>query len=49
MDNDHARWDEEHRLMCEDCTADYVDFCMDVVRDAELDAMIEREESEEVM
>ena len=37
----HSRWDEEHRKVCEDCYADWIDACMDMVRDAELDATAE--------
>ena len=39
----HNRWDEDHRKVCEDCYSEYVDACMDMARDAELDAMAEAE------
>lgn len=41
----HDRFDEEHRLICEDCTADYFDFCQEQADEARLDAMAELEEA----
>ena len=39
----HSRWDEEHRRVCEDCYSDWYDEILDMIRDAELDAMAEAE------
>ena len=38
---EHSRFDEEHRMVCEECYSDYADFCMDTARDHELDMMME--------
>lgn len=42
----HSRWDEDHRNVCTDCYSEWVDACMDMQRDAELDAMSEAAEFE---
>ena len=39
----HSRWDEEHRRVCEDCYSDWCDEMLDMIRDAELDAMAKAE------
>ena len=38
---EHSRFDEEHRAICEDCRADYVDFIQEQAAEARLDAMAE--------
>ena len=42
----HDRFDEEHRLICEDCTAAYFDFCQEQADEARLDAAAEFEREE---
>lgn len=45
-EDQHTRWDEDHRSICTDCYSDWLDACMDMQRDAELDAMSEAYELE---
>lgn len=45
MEDEHTRWDEEHRKICVDCYSAWLDECYDMARDAQIDAMIEREEA----
>lgn len=33
----HDRFNEEHRLICEGCMADYYDFCQEQADEARLD------------
>lgn len=42
----HSRFDEEHRDICEQCRADYFDFCLEQVNDAYSDEMAELELAE---
>lgn len=37
--SEHSRFDEDHRKICEDCTADYFDFCQEQAEEARLDSM----------
>ena len=46
MSEEHSRFDEDHRKICEDCYAGYVDFCQEQADDARLDAMINAEAGE---
>lgn len=41
--NNHYRWDEDHRKVCEDCYADYIDQLLSMAEDARLDALMEQE------
>lgn len=45
-EDEHSRWDGEHRLVCEDCYAAWYDECYDMAQDAKIDAMIESEEQD---
>lgn len=39
----HTRFDEDHRKVCEDCYADWLDFCQEQEDEARLDALSEME------
>jgi len=40
----HNRFDEDHRNVCVDCYAAYLDFCQEQEDDARLDRLIEQGE-----
>ena len=44
MNEVHNRWEEEHRQVCEDCRADWLDEMFEMTADAKLDAMMEEAE-----
>lgn len=46
--SEHSRFDEDHRKVCEDCYADWLDFCQEQEDDARLDAMTAASELEYV-
>ena len=41
--NDHSRFNEAHRDICNDCYEAYLDFCQEQEDEARLDAMAEME------
>lgn len=45
MDN-HTRWDEDHRAICQPCYEAWLEACDEMTRDEELDLMSEGSENE---